>query len=76
MCFSKEARRRRRKMALASLVLDLLLVGTPHSNLAGRGCEILIGWYPPSGGISKQLLLATPHLGGLGGGASKDLEYK
>ena len=51
--------------------LDQLLVGTPHSNLAGPGCEILVGWYPPSGGIWKQLLLAPPHLGVQGGGASK-----
>ena len=55
--------------------LDQLLVGTPHSNLAGQGCEILVGWYPPSGGVSKQLLLAPPHLGVQGGGASKELEY-
>ena len=51
--------------------LDQLLVGTPHSNLAGPGCEILVGWYPPSGAISKQLLLAPPHLKVHGGGASK-----
>ena len=58
------------------IVVTWLLLGTPHSNLAGRGCEILVGWYPPSGGNSKQLLLATPHLGVQGGGASKDLEYQ
>ena len=51
--------------------LDQLLVGTPHSNLAGPGCEILVGWYPPSGAISKQLLLAPPHLKVHGGGGFK-----
>ena len=53
-----------------------MLLATPHSNLGQPLCACLVGWYPPSGGVRKQLLLGTPHLGGRGGGASKELEYE
>ena len=53
-----------------------LLLATPHSNLGQRLCTCLVGWYPPSRGVRKQLLLGTPHLKVQGGGGSKDLEYE
>ena len=49
-------------------ILDELLLASPHSNLGQPLCECLVGWYPPSRGVRKQLLLGTPHLGGQGGG--------
>ena len=58
------------------LGVDELLLATPHSNLGQPLCACLVGWYPPSGGVRKQLLLGTRHLGGQGGGASKELEYE
>ena len=51
--------------------VDELLLATPHSNLGQSLCTCLVGWYPPSRGDRKQLLLGTPHLGGQGGGGSK-----
>jgi hypothetical protein len=56
--------------------VEELLLATPHSNLGQSLCTCLVGWYPPSRGGRKQLLLGTPHLGVQGGGGSKDLEYK
>ena len=53
------------------LGVDELLLATPHSNLGQPLCACLVGWYPPSGGVRKQLLLGTPHLGVQGGGGSK-----
>ena len=55
--------------------VDELLLATPHSNLGQSLCTCLVGWYPPSRGGQKQLLLGTPHLGVQGGVGSKDLEY-
>ena len=52
-------------------ILDELLLATPHSNLGQPLCACLVGWYPPSRGVRKQLLLGTPHLKVQGGGASK-----
>ena len=55
--------------------VEELLLATPHSNLGQSLCTCLVGWYPPSRGVLKQLLPGTPHLKGQGGGGSKDLEY-
>ena len=63
------------KRGVFACILDELLLATPHSNLGQPLCACLVGWYPPSRGVRKQLLLGTPHLGGQGGGASKELEY-
>ena len=64
------------KRGVFACILDELLLATPHSNLGQPLCACLVGWYPPSRGVRKQLLLGTPHLGGQGGGASKELEYE
>jgi hypothetical protein len=55
-----------------------LLLATPHSEQLRSEplYRCLVGWYPPSRGGQKQLLLGTPHLGVQGGGGSKDLEYE
>ena len=65
-------------MAFACIIVgvDELLLATPHSNLGQHLCACLVGWYPPSRGVWKQLLLGTPHLKVQGGGGSKDLEYE
>ena len=51
--------------------VEELLLATPHSNLGQSLCTCLVGWYPPSRGVLKQLLLCTPHLKGQGGGVFK-----
>jgi len=56
--------------------VEELLLATPHSNLGQSLCTCLVGWYPPSRGGQKQLLLRTPHLGVQGGGGSKELETR
>ena len=56
------------KNGVFACILDELLLAAPHSNLGHPLCACLVGWYPPSRGVWKQLLLGIPPHGRRGRG--------